>query len=167
MTRLPPGSLAVIALAVLLGLGAIVRIVALTEPPLDAAVGRQFHSAFLARVISLELMSDADPSRLALARAGSPELIEPPILEAVTGAAFVVLGEEALWIPRLLSIVAWIVGAALLVAIARSVGLGPGALAAAAVFLFLPFAIQYSRTFQPEPTMVGGDAGLDPRDAPP
>jgi hypothetical protein len=159
LPRLPTRSLAVIAFAGLLGLGALVRIVALTEPPLDAAVGRQFHSAFLARVISLELMPNADPSRLALARAGAPELIEPPILEAVTGAAFAVLGEEALWVPRLLSIVAWIIGAALLAAIARSVGLGPGALAAAAVFLFLPFAIQYSRTFQPEPTMVAAMLG--------
>ena len=134
------------------GLG--VRLIGLTDPPLDSAVGRQFHSAFLARVFFLESQPAVPERQVEVARAGAPRLIEPPVLEVAAAAIYRVAGGEMLWAPRLLSIVAWILGAVVLYSLAQKLGFRWGAAAAVAVLVFLPFAVQFSRNFQPETIMV-------------
>jgi 4-amino-4-deoxy-L-arabinose transferase-like glycosyltransferase len=76
------------------------------------------------------------------------------VLEGAAAAIYHLAGEEVIWAPRLLSIISWILGAICLYALARKLGFGAGATAAVAVALFLPFAIQFSRNFQPETIMV-------------
>jgi hypothetical protein len=134
--------------------GLAVRLVGLADPPLDSALGRQFHSAFLARAYFVQSQPSVPDWQIKVARAGSPRLIEPPILEVAAAAIYRVAGHEVLWAPRLLSIIAWILGAVGLFALAQKLGSRWGALAAVAVMLFLPFAVQFSRNFQPETIMV-------------
>ena len=151
---IPARIVPMLVLLVLLVGGWLVRLIGLTDPPLDGATGRQFHSAFLARRFFVESLPSAAPWQADVARAGAPRLIEPPIVEAAAGAAYRVVGEELLWVPRLLSISAWMLGAVALYGLARALGFRWGALAAVAVYLFAPFAIQFSRNVQPEPLMV-------------
>ncbi len=134
------------------GLG--VRLIGLTEPPLDSAVGRQFHSAFLARVFFLESQPAVHERQVEVARAGAPRLIEPPVVEVAAAGIYHLAGGEVLWAPRLLSIIAWTLGALVLYSLAQKLGFRWGAAAAVAVMVFLPFAVQFSRNFQPETIMV-------------
>jgi hypothetical protein len=134
--------------------GLAVRLVGLSDPPLDSAVGRQFHSAFLARAYFIESQPSVPAWQIKVARAGSPHLIEPPILEVAAAAIYRVAGEEVLWAPRLLSIVGWTLGGAGLFALAQKLGFRWGAVVAVAAMMFLPFAVQFSRNFQPETLMV-------------
>jgi 4-amino-4-deoxy-L-arabinose transferase-like glycosyltransferase len=99
-------------------------------------------------------LPSAEPWQVEVARAGSPRLIEPPILEGTTALIYRLAGEELLWVPRLLAILCWTAGTALLFGLARSLGFRWGAVAAIAVMAFLPFAIQFSRAFLPEALMV-------------
>ena len=141
-------------LACLLVLALLVRLWQVGAPPLDSAVGRQYHSMFIARVFYLESLPETPAWRLRLARAEAPRLIEPPVVELAAAGFYRLTGGESPWFPRLLSIAAWLSGAVFLYLIARRLALGWGSFAAVAIFLFLPAAIQLSRNFQPEPLMI-------------
>jgi 4-amino-4-deoxy-L-arabinose transferase-like glycosyltransferase len=81
-------------------------------------------------------------------------MIELPLLEAIVAGFWRVVGEEHLWIGRLLSALFWVAGGAFLFRIATRLTTPAGAIAALSVFLFLPFAVVAGRSFQPDPLMV-------------
>jgi hypothetical protein len=141
-----------------LGLLAVaVRLPSITSPPLDFAPARQTYGALRARIIYLETQRDVEPWRrevLEDVRAQVPQ-IEPPVLEHLAAVGYGLLGSEQLWAPRLLSAGFWLAGAFFLFFLALRLSGAPGALVAVAVYLFLPFAILASRSFQPDPLMVG------------
>jgi 4-amino-4-deoxy-L-arabinose transferase-like glycosyltransferase len=80
--------------------------------------------------------------------------LEPPILEAIAALSYRVAGGEHLWIPRLISVFCWLVGGIFVYAIALKLGSFEGAVFAVAFFLLLPFTVEASRSFQPEPMMI-------------
>lgn len=143
-------------LLVLLLLGLAVRLVDLTDPPLDFHPTRQFRGALIARSIYYDMLPEADPQQQALAaemRAGFPEF-EPPVLETVVALGYLLAGGEQLWIPRLIVSLIWVLGGWGLYLLLKRLLNWQAALVAVAYYLFLPFAVYASRSFQPDPAMT-------------
>jgi 4-amino-4-deoxy-L-arabinose transferase-like glycosyltransferase len=79
---------------------------------------------------------------------------EPPLLEWATCAAYWSIGHEDLRIPRAISAISWVLGVIPLFGIARRFVSPFAAVVAAAVYLFLPYAIVATRSFQPDAFMT-------------
>lgn len=151
-----------IAAVVLLIAGFALRMVDLTDQPLDFHPTRQLRSAIIARGIYYRLLPDADlemksggqEHRLAELLWQSTGQYEPSILEFLTALAYRLAGEEILWIARIFTSLFWVLGGLALFDLARRAASGPAGLISLAFYLFLPFAVQASRSFQPDPAMV-------------
>jgi len=63
-------------------------------------------------------------------------------------------GKEQLWIPRMVSALFWLVGGVFVYLLARDLVSTNGALLSLAFYLFTPYGIFASRSFQPDPLMV-------------
>ncbi len=140
----------------LLALGAGVRFYDITDPPLDYHPSRQLRGAIIARSIYYQILPDADPSKreLALSIARSTGRFEAPILETLAAYTYRLLGREQLWVGRAFSIVFWLLGSWILFALAKRVSDPLAALFSLGYMLLLPFAVQGSRVFQPDPAMT-------------
>jgi hypothetical protein len=139
---------------VLLALAMGVRLVGLEpEPPCPTLTG----ASLAARSIYFRLASSATPEwRKAIvddymAQATRPA---PLVVESIAACAFVAAGRESVWLSRVLSIVYWVVGGAFVMVVGRRLTTPSGGLLAGAVFLFLPWGIVQSRSFQPSPFAV-------------
>lgn len=143
-----------VALLILASLA--LRLDGIALPPMDFHPTRQYHSAIIARAYYLEISAPPSPKlrRAALTAGNDERLVEPPVLELVAALAYRVSGGERLWIPRLLSVVFWLVGALFLMSLARRMTSANGVVVALAVYLMLPFGILASRSFQPDPLMI-------------
>ena len=140
----------------LLLLGSILRLYDLDDAPFDFHGTRQLHNAIITRGIYYELLPDADPARkeIALQHAGSMPQYEPPLFENIVARTYFVLGREDFAVPRLFASLFWLVGGLFLFDMARRLTGSDGALFGLGFYLLLPFAVQASRSFQPEPLMV-------------
>jgi hypothetical protein len=126
------------------------------DPPLAFHATRQYRSLLLAREYYFEL-SDSVPAwerEVAATSAERQGILEPPILEHVVALAYRVMGGESLWLPKVLSSGFWLAGGGFLYAIARRFARREAAMLATAFYLFLPFAVIASRSFQPDPLMI-------------
>ncbi len=146
------------ALLVTLLLGLAVRFYDLTDPPLEFHPLRQLRGAITARYLYYRW----DPAATADEKAWAEGLyrriqpLEPPVTDALVAATYLVLGREVLWVARVYTVLFWMLAAGGLYALARR-WWGPGpALAGVLYFLFLPFAVLASRSFQPDPLMLAG-----------
>ncbi|HWQ46366.1 MAG TPA: glycosyltransferase family 39 protein, partial [Longilinea sp.] len=63
-------------------------------------------------------------------------------------------GEEILWLPRAYSALFWVLGGIFLFLLARELTSWEGGLLAVAFYLFNPFGVDASRSFQPDPLMT-------------
>jgi len=142
--------------AALLGLGITVRLFNLTNPPFDFHPTRQLHSAMIARGMYYARASDAPEWRreMAVRQWQGREVVEPRILETIVAWGYLLAGGEELWIARLLSSAFWVLGGIPLFLLARSLSSFWGGAAGLSFYLFLPFAVEASRSFQPDPLMV-------------
>ena len=144
-------ALALVLVAAGLGL----RLIGIADPPLDFHPTRQFRAALIARSYVLDRLPLTDAQRqAAVAAVASLPPIEPPIMEHLAAAMYRATGTEHLSLPRALSAVAWCAGGLALFWLAVEMLSTGSALVALAVYLFLPFAIRASRSFQPDPLMV-------------
>jgi 4-amino-4-deoxy-L-arabinose transferase-like glycosyltransferase len=145
-----------ILLIFLLGIG--VRLVNLTNPPLDFHAWRQLRSASIARGYFYEMMPAADPllRQKAIDIGHSYDYMEPPVFESIVAITYRLIGQEVLWIARLYAILFWVMGGVGLFLLARKISSVDGALLSEAIYLLLPFGIYASRSFQPDPLMVMG-----------
>lgn len=138
------------------GAGLAARVIDLFDAPLDFHPIRQLHSFEIARGMYYSAVQDAPAWQKAVAAQGWADkgLIEPPIMETVTASLYHLVGHEALWLPRLLSICFWMVGGLALSAAAKRVLGAAGAVVGLGFFLFLPYGVTASRSFMPDPLMV-------------
>jgi hypothetical protein len=143
-----------LALYALLLAALLVRMPGITNPPLEFHPVRQYHGALLARAYYDSVTGSSDHARSAVIQAGKPQEVEPPVLEAAATVGYVLLGGERLWVPRLLAVLGWLVGAVVLYAIAKRLMSTLGALIATAGFLFFPYGIIVSRSIQPDSLFV-------------
>ena len=145
-----------VLMAVLLLLGLGLRLLDLTDPPLDFHPTRQYRGALIARSIYYDMLPDADPERRELAsemRSDFPEF-EPPLLETVVALGYILLGSEQLWLARLIVSLFWVLGGWGLYLLVKRTVSAESALVSLAYYLFLPFAVYASRSFQPDPLMT-------------
>ena len=140
----------------LLGLGGFIRLIDLTDPPIDFHPSRQLRNAVIARGIYYQILPNADPElrQQAMTLANAAGRYEPPVLEAIVGWTYRIIGGEYLWVSRIYSTLFWLVGGLALFFLARRMTTAGGALVALSYYLFLPFSVQASRSFQPDPQMV-------------
>lgn len=144
----------VLIVLVLLGFG--LRMIDLTDPPLDFHPTRQFRGAVVARSIYYQLAPSLDPyiQQQAVSMRNSVSELEPPILESIVALVYFLAGGEYLWIARIIVSLIWVLAAIPLYALARRFTSPAAALLVVAYYLFLPFAVLASRSFQPDPVMV-------------
>ena len=141
---------------VLLFLGFGIRMVDLTDLPLDFHPTRQFLSAIKARGMYYQY-ADNIPEwqrEIAVQQWKDADVFEPAVNEAIVAGGYLLFGEH-LWISRVVTSVFWLIGAIALYALARRIASVDGAIIAIAFYLFLEFGVIASRSFQPDPLMVG------------
>jgi 4-amino-4-deoxy-L-arabinose transferase-like glycosyltransferase len=145
-----------LALLVLFGLGLAIRLYDYDDPPLDFNPTRQLHSALMARGMYYQNLQGAPQWQrdLAVLQWKREGLIEPPIMEHLAALTYQIVGGEHLWIPRLYSILFWMLGGIAIFLLGREISTVDGGVVALAFYLFLPFGAIASRSFQPEPLMV-------------
>ncbi|MEI6290409.1 MAG: glycosyltransferase family 39 protein [Chloroflexota bacterium] len=150
-------SLIVILISVFLLAGA-VRFYDLTDLPLDFAPTRQLFSALKARGMYYDSLpaSSSIPEwqrEMAVRQWKSIQEIEPPVIENLTAFTYRFTGEY-LWIARVYSSLFWVFsGIAIFLAAQEMIGTN-GAVISLLFYLFLPYGVIASRTFQPDPLMV-------------
>ncbi|MBT4003528.1 MAG: phospholipid carrier-dependent glycosyltransferase [Chloroflexi bacterium] len=145
----------VLALTFLLaGLG--IRLYDLTDAPFDFNPTRQFRGALNARYLYYQMLSDATEIELDKVDffRSQQEDLEPLIIEGLMAVTYKIVGAEKIWIARIYSSIFWIIGGWFLFQLARKSGSDGGALFALGFYLFLPFSVQASRSFQPDPLMT-------------
>ncbi len=143
-------------LLLLLAIGAAVRLVNLNAPPLDFHSTRQLRNSLVARAIYYEMQPHADVQKLALAESFQRAVgrYEPPISESIVALGFLVRGGESFALPRIFGTVFWLLAGLALFDFARRMTSPASALISLAYYLVLPFAVQASRSFQPDPLMT-------------
>lgn len=161
-------------IALILFAGAIaLRLYDLTDQPIDFHSTRQLRGAIIARGMYYEMLPGADESlrQMAVAFWRSTGQYEPSILELLVALTYLMVGGEYFWIARIINTFLWAIGGLALFALARrmannwfasrtpstsdvSGAATFSALIATGYYFFLPFAVQASRSFQPDPGMV-------------
>ena len=94
--------------------------------------------------------------KLALAKAfyNAVGQYEPPITESITAWTYTWTGGENIAVPRVYETLFWLLAGLALFDLARRIASPTSALIALAYYLVLPFAVQASRSFQPDPLMT-------------
>lgn len=148
---------AIVVAAVLLTLGAAVRIAYLDVPPIDFHPTRQYRSALIARAESDAALAALSPVERgnAVAMAQAQTEIEPELMEPIASWLYDATGQEDLKLPRAVAIMGWLLAALSTGWLVLVAGSRAGALITMAVVLFVPYSVDASRAFMPDPWMVG------------
>jgi Dolichyl-phosphate-mannose-protein mannosyltransferase len=133
-----------------------IRLYHINEPPLNFHAVRQYHSLLIARGYYYEAIDDIPEWKRQVVRTSVQrrEIWEPHVMESLVSFAYRIVGGEHYWIPRLLSSVFWLIGGGFLLLIALKIADANAAVFSTAFYLFLPFGVVASRSFQPDPLMV-------------
>ena len=147
--------LLVLTLFLLFGVALAIRVYDITDLPLDFHPTRQLFSAVKARGMYYETLPDvpAWQREFAIQQWKTKVTIEPEILERLAAFIYRYTGEQ-LWIPRLISALLWVIGGIFIYLLARDMVSVDGAVLTLAFYLFVPYGIFASRSFQPDPLMV-------------
>lgn len=138
----------------LAGLG--IRLYDLRDAPLDFHPTRQLYSALKARGMYYQNLETAPDwqRELAVEQWKTQGLIEPPLMERMAAIGYSIAGQEILWLPRLFSIIFWMMGGIALLLLSIEVAGKNGAVFSLLFYLFTPYLVIASRSFQPDPLMV-------------
>ena len=144
----------VIAVLFLAALG--IRLYQINQPPLDFHATRQYRSLIIARGFYFDGLTSIPAWERQVAHFSQQKqgILEPPIMEFLVSIGYRILGGEHVWLPRLLSSLFWLIGGGFLYLISKKIADADAALFGTAFYLFLPFAVVASRSFQPDPLMV-------------
>ena len=135
--------------------GIAIRLYDLTDLPLDFHSTRQLLSMIKARGMYYETRTDvpSEERSFAIQQWKFRASVEPEFFERIVAWTYRFTGEQV-WVARVYSSAFWIIGGIFLYLLARRLTSEDGAIAATAVYLFLPYAVIASRSFQPDPLMV-------------
>jgi hypothetical protein len=136
--------------------GLALRMINLTNPPLDLHTWRQLRAACIARGMYYSMLPDADPTLVDQAQylGATFQYQEPRFFERIVSATYLLLGSEQLWVARLYAILFWMIGGVGLYLLARWMTSIDGAILSLAYFLMLPYAVTHSRLFIPDVLMI-------------
>ena len=149
----------IFALLVTFALALGLRFYDLTDLPLDFAPTRQLFSALKARGMYAALLPatstifSPEQREMAIHQWQEMQAIEPTVIESLVALTYRVVGEH-LWIARIYSSLFWVLAGILLFLLAQELTSTNGAFIALLFYLFLPYGVLASRTFQPDPLMV-------------
>lgn len=142
----------VLILALLAGFS--LRMINLTNPPLDFASTRQLFSVLKARGMYYQYVTDVPESTRQLAISlGHVGTVEPPVLETIVSQTYRLTGEYT-WIGRIYSSLFWVLGGLALFLLIREFASTSAAMIGTLFYLFVPFGVLASRAFMPDPLMV-------------
>ena len=133
-----------------------IRLYDLTDPPLDFHPTRQLLSAIKARALYFRTRPPGIPAEeleTGIRQAKLKAQVEPVILEHLVAYTYRYTGEQ-LWVARIYSSLFWIIGGVFLFLLVRGLLSFDSAIFSTAYYLFFPYAIIASRSFQPDPLMV-------------
>ncbi|MBI4698021.1 MAG: glycosyltransferase family 39 protein [Nitrospirae bacterium] len=134
-----------------------IRMHNISRPPLDFQPIRQYQLAHIARSGYFEGAENIPQWKKDIAKINNERigfLLEPRIMERAAVLGYKIAGGERLWIPRVMSSIFWMIGGIFVYLIACKIFTPDEALVSAVFYLFLPFGISASRSFQPDPFMV-------------
>lgn len=134
------------------------RIYYIHNPPLDFHPSRQYFSVLKARSYYYDYSGYLSQYEREFASVYNPSYyrLEPPVMEFLASSSYLIVGGEKIWIPRFFSSVFWIIGGLFLYFIAQKITSADTAIFASAIYLFFPFGILASRSFQPDPMVIMG-----------
>lgn len=138
------------------GLALVLRLYDLTDLPLDFHPTRQLLSFIKARALYYQTQPNGISNEqleagvyLAKFKAG----VEPVVFERLVAFTYGFTGEHV-WVARIYSSLFWLIGGVFLFLLVRDLFSFEGALVATAYYLFVPYGVFASRSFQPDPLMV-------------
>jgi 4-amino-4-deoxy-L-arabinose transferase-like glycosyltransferase len=142
-------------IALLLIAGFSLRVYDLTDLPLDFHPTRQLLSLIKARGMYYATLSNIpeEQRQFAIDQWHSKTTFEPELLERLVVFTYRFTGEQV-WIARIYSSLFWIIGGIFLYRLARDLVSKNGALLSLTIYLFLPYGVFASRSFQPDPLML-------------
>jgi hypothetical protein len=134
----------------------LLRIYHIDEAPLVFHPNRQYHSAMIARAMYYNHSKDVTEEQREIANLNRKQEVvgELPILEYISSIAYQIAGSEKLWIPKLMCVLFWLTGGAFLYRFVSRVISADAAVVSLMFFLFLPYGVEASRSFQPNPLMI-------------
>ncbi|HNO93044.1 MAG TPA: glycosyltransferase family 39 protein, partial [Anaerolineales bacterium] len=140
----------------LLALGGLLRLLDLTDPPLDFHTSRQLRNSLVAREIYYNALPSAteEQRQLATSFANAVGKYEPPVIETIVGYSYFLTGGETIAVARIWETFFWLVAGIALFDLMRRVVNPWAALIAMAYYFVLPFSVEVSRSFQPDPLMT-------------
>jgi 4-amino-4-deoxy-L-arabinose transferase-like glycosyltransferase len=151
-TRFARAAVLIFLFALALG----IRLYDLSDLPLDFHPTRQLLSVIKARGLYYETQPDGISTaqleagiQLAQLKAG----VEPVVFERLVAFTYRFTGEQ-IWIARIYSSLFWLFGGFFLFLLVEELVSFDGAIFSTAYYLFFPYAIFASRSFQPDPLMV-------------
>ncbi|MBI5822389.1 MAG: glycosyltransferase family 39 protein [Chloroflexi bacterium] len=157
MTNTPPPQSRnwFIPFIILLALGGFLRLLDITDPPLDFHPSRQLRNSLVARDIYYSILPSATTEErdLAASFARSVGKYEPPVIESIVAYTWLITGEN-IAVPRVWATLFWLAAGVALFDLMRRAASPWAALIALAYYLILPFSVQASRSFQPDPLMT-------------
>jgi len=140
----------------LLALGGFLRLLDLTDPPLDFHSSRQLRNSLVAREIYYSALPSAteEQRQLAVSFANAVGKYEPPVIETIVGYSYFLTGGENIAVARVWATIFWLAAGLALFDLMRRVVSPWAGLIAMAYYFVLPFSVQVSRSFQPDPLMT-------------
>lgn len=145
-----------VVLFLMFALGLAIRLYDLTDEPLDFHPTRQLRSAIIARSLYAKSLPPSDDWRQMRAadQYAGYGLIEPLVFETLVADTYKVIHDDPVWVARIYASLFWIIGGLALYFLTSAMTSPDGGILALAYFLFVPFGIIASRSFQPDPLMV-------------
>ena len=141
---------------ILLALGGLLRLIDITDPPLDFHSSRQLRNSLVARDIYYSLLPSATTEQrdLASSFASAVGKYEPPVIESIVAVTYLSTGGENIASARIWETLFWILAGIALFDLMRRAVSPWAALIGLAYYLVLPFSVEVSRSFQPDPLMT-------------
>jgi 4-amino-4-deoxy-L-arabinose transferase-like glycosyltransferase len=143
-------------LILLLTLGGVLRLLDITDPPLDFHPSRQLRNSLVARNIYYSLLPSATTEQRELAASFERAVgrYEPPVSESLVALTYLVTGGENYAAARVWGTFFWLAAGIALFDLMRRTTSSWAAMIGLAYYLVLPFSVQASRSFQPDPLMT-------------
>ena len=119
-------------------------------------IEREYNSAIFARAFYFEEIDGVETWRKnnAIATRETLPLLEPPLTEYLVSLIYRIVGREEIWYARYLTGLFWLVGGLFMYKITRMLMSVDAALLAVGYYLFVPWGIVISRSFQPDSLMM-------------
>jgi 4-amino-4-deoxy-L-arabinose transferase-like glycosyltransferase len=140
----------------LLSLGGLLRLIDITDEPLDFQPSRQLRNSLVARQIYYSVLPSATDEQKILSQSFSDSVgkYEPPVIESIVAYSYLITGGENIAVARIWLTIFWLIAGIALFDLMKRVVSPWSALIALAFYFVLPFSVQASRSFQPDPLMT-------------